>query len=84
MPASNRPGYATLLAQALGVPIGALVQEWDRHGAERRERLVREQLRRWVSGWVGGLERGRLEDHLDEATRVLTAARTDLFGTGGR
>jgi hypothetical protein len=43
-------------------------------------RAVREHLRRWVSEWVGRLDRGSLGEHLDEVTRVLAAARTDLSG----
>jgi hypothetical protein len=42
--------------------------------------MVREQLRRWASEWGGRLDRGSLMEHLDEATRVLAAARTDLAG----
>ena len=80
MPASSRPGYAAALAQALGLSIGALMEEWIRHAAEARARMVREHLRRWVSEWVGRLDRGSLSEHLDEATRVLAAARTDLSG----
>jgi DNA primase len=80
MPASGRQGYAAILARALGLPVGALMEEWDRHAAETRARAVRERLRRWVSEWVGRLDQGGLGDHLDEATRVLAAARTDLSG----
>jgi DNA primase len=80
MPASSRPGYAAALAQALGLSVGALLEEWVRHAAETRARAVRERLRRWVSEWAGRLDQGSLGDHLDEATRVLTTARTDLSG----
>jgi hypothetical protein len=80
MPASVRPGYAAILARALGLPVGALMEQWDRHAAETRARAVREHLRRWVTEWVGRLGQGGLGDHLDEATRVLTAARLDLSG----
>jgi DNA primase len=78
MPASGRPGYAVILARALGLPAGALMEEWGRHAAETRARAVREHLRRWVSDWVGRLDQGGLGDHLDEATRVLADARMDL------
>jgi DNA primase len=78
MPASDRPGYAAILARALGLPVGALMEEWGRHAAETRARAVREHLRRWMSDWVGRLDQGGLGDHLDEATRVLGAARMDL------
>jgi DNA primase len=78
MPASGRPGYAEILARALGLPAGALMEEWGRHAAETRARAVREHLRRWVSEWVGRLDQGGLGDHLDEATRVLAAARMGL------
>jgi DNA primase len=80
MPASVRPGYAAILARALGLPVGALIEEWGRHAAETRARALREHLRRWVSDWVGRLDQGGLGDHLDEATRVLAAARLDLSG----
>jgi DNA primase len=80
MPASVRPGYAAILARALGVPVGALMEEWGRHAAETRARAVREHLRHWVSEWVGRLDQGGLGDHLDEATRVLAAAHLDLAG----
>jgi DNA primase len=80
MPAPSRPAYAAFLAQALGLSVGALMEEWIRHAAEARARMVREHLRRWASEWVGGLDRGSLSEHLDEATRVLGAARTDLSG----
>jgi hypothetical protein len=80
MPASSRPGYAASLAQALGLSVGALMEDWIRHAAETRARAVREHLRRWVSEWVGRLDRGSLGEHLDEATHVLAAARTDLSG----
>jgi hypothetical protein len=56
------------------------MEEWIRHAAEARTRMVREHLRRWVSEWVGGLNRGSLSEHLDEATRVLAAARADVSG----
>jgi hypothetical protein len=80
MPASSRPGYAVPLAQALGLSVGALMEEWLRHAAEVRAGIVRERLRRWASEWGGRLDRGSLSEHLDEATRVLAAARTDLSG----
>jgi DNA primase len=80
MPASVRPGYAAILARALGLPVGALMEEWGRHAAETRARAVREHLRHWVSEWVGRLAQGGLGDHLDEATRVLAAAHLDLAG----
>jgi hypothetical protein len=80
MPASSRPGYAVPLAQALGLSVGALMEEWLHHAAEVRAGMVREQLRRWASEWGGRLDRGSLMEHLDEATRVLAAARTDLAG----
>jgi DNA primase len=80
MPASVRPGYAAILARALGLPVRALIEEWGRHAAETRARALREHLRRWVSDWVGRLDQGGLGDHLDEATRVLAAARLDLSG----
>jgi DNA primase len=75
IPASSRS-----VAQALGLSVGALMEDWIRHAAETRARAVREHLRRWVSEWVGRLDRGSLGEHLDEATRVLAAARTDLSG----
>jgi hypothetical protein len=56
------------------------MEEWTRHAAETRARMVGEHLRRWVSEWGGRLDRGSLSEHLDEATRVLAAARTDLTG----
>jgi hypothetical protein len=80
MPASSRPGYAVPLVQALGLSVGALMEEWLRHAAEVRAGMVCEQLRRWASEWGGRLDRGSLMEHLDEATRVLAAARTDLAG----
>jgi hypothetical protein len=80
MPASSRPGYAVPLAQALGLSVGALMEEWLHHAAEVRAGMVRVQLRRWASEWGGRLDRGSLMEHLDEATRVLAAARTDLAG----
>jgi hypothetical protein len=70
MPASDRPGYAALLAQALGVSVGALMEEWVRHAAETRARAVREHLRRWASEWVPRLDRGDLADCLTEAGRL--------------
>jgi hypothetical protein len=79
-PASARPGYAALLGEALGLSIEALMEDWGRHAAETRTRAVREHLRRWVSEWAGRLDRGNLGDHLDEAARVLAAARADLSG----
>ena len=78
MPASARPGYAALLGQALGLSAETLMQEWGRHAAEQRARAVRERLRRWISEWVARLDRGRLDDHLDEAVRVFIAARGDV------
>jgi hypothetical protein len=78
MPASGRPGYAAILARALGLSARALMEEWGRHAAETRVRAVREHLRRWVSDWVGRLDQDGLGDHLDEATRVLAAARMNL------
>jgi hypothetical protein len=54
------------------------MEEWGRHAAETRAQAVREHLRRWASDWVGRLDQGGLGDHLDEATRVLAAARMDL------
>jgi hypothetical protein len=83
MPASARPEYAALLGEALGLSVETLMQEWVRHAAERRVQAVREHLGRWVSGWVGRLERGNLGEHLDEAMGVLAAARADLSGPGG-
>jgi len=56
------------------------MEDWVHHAAEARARAVRAHLRRWLSEWVGRLDRGSLGDHLDEATRVLAAARTDLSG----
>jgi hypothetical protein len=78
MPVSGRPGYAETLARALGLPAEALMEEWGRHAAETRARAVREHLRRWISDWVGRLDQGGLGDRLDEATRVLAAARMDF------
>jgi DNA primase len=82
MPAAGRAGYAPLLGQALGLSVEALMEEWSRHAAETRARAVRERLRRWAPEWVGRLDRGRLGEHLDEAARVLVAARTDLSAPG--
>jgi DNA primase len=78
MPASGRLGYAVPLAQALGVSAGTLINEWAQHAAEARARAVRDHLRRWASEWARRLDRGSLGDHLDEATRILTAACADL------
>jgi DNA primase len=80
MPASGRPGYAEILARALGLPAEALMEEWRRQAAEARTQAVREHLRRWVSEWVGRLDQGGLREHLDEATRILAAAHADLSG----
>jgi DNA primase len=82
MLASARPGYAALLGQGLGISSGALMEDWARHADEIRDRAVRERLRRWVSEWAGRLDRGNLDEHLDEAARVLAAARTALSGPG--
>ena len=56
------------------------MEEWLRHAAEVRAGIVREPLRRSASEWGGRLDGGSLSEHLDEATRVLAAARTDLSG----
>jgi hypothetical protein len=80
MPASGRPGYAAPLAQALGLSVGALMEEWVRYAAEMGARTVREHVRSWVSEWLGRLDRGSVGEHLDEAILVLTATRTDLSG----
>jgi hypothetical protein len=78
MPASGRPGYAEVLARALGLPAEALMEEWRRQAVEARTQAVREHLRRWVSEWVGRLDQGSLREHLDEASTRLRVSRSEL------
>ncbi len=78
MPASSRPGYAAILARALGLPAEALMEEWRRQAAEARTQAVREHLRRWVSEWVRRLDQGSLSERLDEASTRLRVSRSEL------
>jgi DNA primase len=80
MPASERAHYAEIMAEALGVPASSLEAEWERHAAEVRARTLRDRLRRWAVEWAHQLDPSGLVDRVQEAEKILAAARAELSG----
>jgi hypothetical protein len=78
MPVSARARYGEIMAEALGVPAGILEGDWERQVTTARAREVRDRLHRWALDWAGRLDQTSLAEHLDEASKLLMAARAEL------